>query len=154
MSETLRVSLRVRPLALGGCVLFGSLLPSSSYAEAEPSTLNVVEFRTSVNDEKGVVRCALFNREGWLKKPVRSAFAKPSAGSALCVFRRVPAGTFGISAFHDENSNGKLDTNFVGIPVEDYCASRDARGTFGPPSFEDASFQYRGGSKRLFARMK
>jgi len=40
------------------------------------------------------------------------------------------------------------------LPTEDYCASRDARGTFGPPSFSDAKFSYTGGSKRLSARMK
>jgi uncharacterized protein (DUF2141 family) len=100
------------------------------------------------------VRCGLFERAGWLKKPLRKATAKPSGGSALCVFQKVPAGTFGISAFHDENSNGKLDSNFVGMPTEDYCASRDARGTFGPPSFDDAKFDYRGGTKRLAARMR
>ena len=52
------------------------------------------------------------------------------------------------------SSNGELDTNFVGMPVEDYCASRDARGTFGPPSFDDAKFDYRGGTKRLSVRLK
>jgi uncharacterized protein (DUF2141 family) len=66
----------------------------------------------------------------------------------------VPKGVYGISAYHDENSNKKLDTNFVGMPTEDYCASRNARGTFGPPSFEDAKFSYAGGTKRLEARMK
>jgi uncharacterized protein (DUF2141 family) len=63
-------------------------------------------------------------------------------------------GVYGISAYHDENSNDELDTNFLGMPVEDYCASRNARGTFGPPSFDDAKFKYEGGSKRLTARMK
>ncbi|HWA71969.1 MAG TPA: DUF2141 domain-containing protein [Polyangiaceae bacterium] len=132
----------------------GLLLPSSSFAGDEPSTLNVVEFKMQASSNKGVVRCGLFARTGWLKKPLRTATATPSAGSALCVFDKVPAGTLGISAFHDENSNGKLDTNFVGMPVEDYCASRDARGTFGPPSFDDAKFDYRGGTKRLSARLK
>jgi hypothetical protein len=40
------------------------------------------------------------------------------------------------------------------MPTEEYCASRDARGTFGPPSFDDAKFEYRGGTKRLVGRMK
>lgn len=132
----------------------GLALPSSSLAGDEPSTLNVVEFKTQVSSNKGVVRCGLFARTGWLKKTLRAATATPSAGSALCVFEKVPIGTLGISAFHDENSNGKLDTNFVGMPTEDYCASREARGTFGPPSFDDAKFAYRGGTKRLSARMK
>lgn len=120
----------------------------------EPSVNDVVEFRTSVNGNKGVVRCGLFQASGWLKRPIRSAVAKIQGGSALCRFQRVPKGVYGASAFHDENSNGKLDTNFVGMPTEDYCASRNARGTFGPPSFDDAKFEYRGGTKRIEARMK
>jgi uncharacterized protein (DUF2141 family) len=145
-----------RSIQLGALLLgaAGFVTTGSSFAGDEPSSLNVVEFKTQVSGSKGVVRCGLFTRSGWLKKPLRTATATPSAGSALCVFQRVPLGTLGISAFHDENSNGKLDTNFVGMPVEDYGASRDARGTFGPPSFEDAKFDYRGGTKRLAARMK
>jgi uncharacterized protein (DUF2141 family) len=55
---------------------------------------------------------------------------------------------------HDENKNGKLDTNVVGMPIEDYCASRDARGTFSAPSFDDAKFEYKGGKLRMTAQLK
>jgi len=103
---------------------------------------------------QGVVRCGLFTEKGWLKTPVQAAVAPIRGGAALCVFKGVPKGVYGISAFHDENINGKLDTNFIGLPTEDYCASRDARGSFGPPSFSDAKFSYTGGAKRLSARMK
>ena len=114
----------------------------------------LLEFRTAVRSDQGVVRCGLFTEKGWLKTPVQGAVALIRAGSALCVFKGVPQGVYGISAFHDQNNNGKLDTNFIGLPTEDYCASRDARNTFGPPSFADAKFRYNGGVKRLSARMK
>lgn len=125
----------------------------SGAAEPAPAN-NVIEFKTRVRGSKGVVRCGLFERAGWLKRVVKPATARISAGSALCVFSRIPAGVYGISAFHDENENGKLDTNFIGIPSEDYCTSRNARGVFGPPSFDDAKFQYTGGTRRLEAQMK
>ena len=96
----------------------------------------------------------MFTEKGWLKTPVQGSVAAIRAGAALCVFKGVPRGVYGISAFHDQNNNGKLDTNFIGLPTEDYCASRDARNTFGPPSFADAKFTYTGGVKRLAARMK
>jgi uncharacterized protein (DUF2141 family) len=50
-----------------------------------------------------------------------------------------------VSAFHDENSNGKMDTNFVGKPREGVGASNNAKGHFGPPKFDDAAFRYSGG---------
>ncbi len=124
-------------------------------ADAEPPpSSNVIEFLMHTRSSKGIVRCGLFREGGWLKKPVQPATARVNGGRALCVFSGIPKGTYGLSAFHDENENGKLDTNFVGMPIEDYCASRNARGTFGPPSFEDAKFAYNGGTKRLEARMK
>jgi uncharacterized protein (DUF2141 family) len=136
--------------------LFGVILFAASTGAAEQSAPanNVIEFKTRVRGTKGVVRCGLFDKNGWLKQVVKPATGRISAGAALCVFPRIPAGTNGISAFHDENGNGKIDTNFVGMPTEDYCASRNARGVFGPPSFEDAKFAYTGGTRRLEAQMK
>jgi uncharacterized protein (DUF2141 family) len=41
--------------------------------------------------------------------------------------------------YQDENANGQLDRNFIGIPKENYGFSRDAAGKFGPPGFDDAA---------------
>ena len=49
-------------------------------------------------------------------------------------------GEYAVRVFHDENRNGKIDTNFLGIPDEDYGYSNDASGWFGPPSWENAKF--------------
>ncbi|HKO47046.1 MAG TPA: DUF2141 domain-containing protein [Polyangiaceae bacterium] len=139
-----------RSIALALLVTFATLAPR---AEAEEPA-SVLEFGTSTRNGEGVVRCGLFTENGWLKSPVQAAVASIRGRTARCVFKGVAKGVYGISAFHDENKNGKLDTNFIGLPTEDYCASRDARGSFGPPSFADAKFSYAGGSMRLSARMK
>lgn len=34
-----------------------------------------------------------------------------------------------------------MDTNFFGIPKEDYGCSNNARGFMGPPKYDDAKFQ-------------
>jgi uncharacterized protein (DUF2141 family) len=49
-------------------------------------------------------------------------------------------GTYAISIFHDVNADSVLNKNFMGIPKEPYGFSNNAKGTFGPPSYEDASF--------------
>ena len=49
-------------------------------------------------------------------------------------------GNYAIKVFHDENGNGELDSNFLGIPSEDYGFSNDASGWFGPPRWEKAMF--------------
>jgi uncharacterized protein (DUF2141 family) len=50
-------------------------------------------------------------------------------------------GKYAIAAFADINQNGKLDRSFIGKPSEPYGFSNDARHLFGPPDFNEASFE-------------
>lgn len=142
-----RAWLRVAPLL--ALVAVGH----ASHAEENVVT-NVIEFETQNRNDDGWVRCGLFKESGWLKDAFRSAIVQVHGKKALCVFKEVPAGVYGISAFHDENSNKKLDTNFVGYPTEEYCASNNARNLMSAPSFSDAKLAYRGGTVRLRGVMK
>lgn len=126
---------------------------SSSAAEDQVAT-NVIEFEAFGRNDAGVVRCGLFKQAGWLKQAFRASIVKVNGKKALCIFKAVPAGTYGISAFHDENNDGELDTNLVGYPTEEYCASNNARNLMSAPSFSDAKFEYRGGNRRLRCLMK
>ena len=47
---------------------------------------------------------------------------------------------YAVAAFQDENGDGILNSNVVGMPTENYGFSNDARGLFGPPDFDDAAF--------------
>ncbi len=66
-----------------------------------------------------------------------------ATGSATYQFE-IPDGTYAIGIFVDANYNNKMDKNFLGIPKEQYGFSNNARGTFGPPSFANASFSLSG----------
>lgn len=55
----------------------------------------------------------------------------------------IPEGTYAIALFIDTNNNKKIDTNFFGIPKEQFGFSNNVIGRLGPPSFESASFQHR-----------
>ncbi len=59
----------------------------------------------------------------------------------MASFDNLPVGTYAIAIFHDSNNNKKLDKNWVGIPKEGYGFSNNVFGTFGPPSFQEASFK-------------
>ena len=54
----------------------------------------------------------------------------------------LPPGEYAFSIFYDENDNGDLDTNFIGIPKEPVALSNNARPRFGPPKYEDAKFDH------------
>ena len=60
-------------------------------------------------------------------------------GAMRFVLRDLPAGRYAVQAFHDENGNGDLDSNVLGIPKEGYGFANDPPTTFGPPKFEEAA---------------
>ena len=60
-------------------------------------------------------------------------------GAAQAVFVGLPTGRYALKFFADENGNGKLDTNLLGLPVERHGFSNDARGSMGPPDFDAAA---------------
>jgi uncharacterized protein (DUF2141 family) len=107
-----------------------------------------VEIRGLRND-KGQVLCALFSSADAFPKKADKAVvrftAKIAERQAVCDFTGVTPGTYAVSVVHDENSNGKLDTNFIGMPREGVGASNDAKGHMGPPKFSAASFRYQNG---------
>jgi uncharacterized protein (DUF2141 family) len=61
------------------------------------------------------------------------------AGTARLVFPGLAPGRYAVRAFADENGNGKLDTNLLGMPTERYGFSNDAKGNRGAPDFEAAA---------------
>ena len=106
-------------------------------------------FRT----DKGQAICSLYSSAEGFPKNSGAAIAHSKSlianRHADCEFPGIQPGTYAISVFHDENSNGKLDTNFLGIPREGVGASNNAKGHFGPPKFPDASVGYSGGHMDL-----
>jgi uncharacterized protein (DUF2141 family) len=84
---------------------------------------------------------ALSDKDGFLNDPDRFAAvalrANPAMKSAV-VLTNLDPGPYAIILFHDENGNGKLDKNALGVPTEPYGFSNNVRGFLGPPSFEEA----------------
>jgi uncharacterized protein (DUF2141 family) len=101
----------------------------------------------NVQELKGTIRVSLFNNDqDFLKKAMESKTASASASGATVVFNVKP-GTYAVSVIHDVNDNKELDKGFMGIPQEPYGFSNDARGKFGPPSYESSKFAVAGDVK-------
>ncbi|MNR30585.1 hypothetical protein D3C85_1480510 [compost metagenome] len=56
----------------------------------------------------------------------------------------LPAGAYGMKAFHDVNGNGKMDTNPFGMPSEPFAFSNNAVGNMGPAKWDRARFEVSG----------
>ena len=124
--------------------------------QAAPSNLVHVEI-SGLRSDKGQVMCALFSSAAGFPKDYTKASARAkseiSGGRAVCEFPGVSAGTYAVAVFHDENSNGRLDTKFMGIPREGVGASNNAKGHFGPPKFDAAAFRFSGRNLEIEIRI-
>ncbi|WP_312511482.1 DUF2141 domain-containing protein [Massilia sp.] len=122
-----------------------SLFISAALAATASASAATIEVRvTGVVGGKGKVAVAVCDKDTFLKDCKYSATAPAKDGENVITVKDVPAGTWAVLSYQDENDNGKLDRNVVGIPKENYGFSRDARGRFGPPSFEEAAFAVNG----------
>ena len=92
---------------------------------------------------KGKVRICLSNsEENFTKECFQSIEVKVDQPIMNIIFKNIPAGTYAISLFHDEDENGKLNTGKIfGIPTEKYGFSKNPKSRFGPPKFSKCSFE-------------
>ena len=97
---------------------------------------------TGFDSNKGDARVALCNSlENYESAiPYRHAIEEIANHTVEFTFENVPFGDYAIKCFHDENSNGTMDRNSMGIPVEAYGFSNNAAANFGPPDYDDAKF--------------
>jgi uncharacterized protein (DUF2141 family) len=65
---------------------------------------------------------------------------RASTGPITVAFDNLPPGTYAVGAFHDENGNDHLDTNFLGLPIEGYALSNGVRAVMAKPTFQQAAF--------------
>ena len=95
-----------------------------------------------IKDQEGQILIALFDsEENFLENRVEGAVKPVAGGTVTFTFDSLKQGVYAISVFHDINSNKELDSNFIGIPTEPYAFSNNAKGSFGPPKFEDCKFE-------------
>ncbi|MCG8634549.1 MAG: DUF2141 domain-containing protein [Desulfobacterales bacterium] len=98
---------------------------------------------TGFENSQGVARVALANsRENYESEtPFRGFNFKIVNNRVSETITGLPYGEYAVKVYHDENQNNEMDTRMFGIPTERYGFSNDARGSFGPPEFEKASFR-------------
>jgi uncharacterized protein (DUF2141 family) len=124
-------------------VLFGiflALIKLSTFQDT--SRLELVIQNTKSN--KGTIQVLIFNSEtGFPDEPKKAfkAFSLPITDlSAKKTIDNLPPGKYAISVFHDEDSDGKIQKNGVGIPVDRFGFSNNPTIIFGPPSFSKSAF--------------
>jgi uncharacterized protein (DUF2141 family) len=129
-------------------LVFVASVYGSALTAAQAADLTIVV--SGVRNASGSVSAGIFNSEGSFAK-ASEAFAsfriKATPGSVGFTVHDLPPGRYAVTAYHDENANGRLDFDPTGVPTEGYGVSNGARNPLAPPEFAKAAFELRGQSK-------
>ena len=113
-------------------VLAAATLPGLAIA-------GTVEVRLTGAQPGGPVMVQLCSESEGMTRCSRNARVAVSNGMAIARFENVPAGRYGVGAFQDVDSNGRLGFSMMGRPNEPWGYSRNAPAVMGPPNFTDAA---------------
>ena len=100
-----------------------------------------------LRSDRGQVMVAIFSKpKGFPDGNYADQYARRPASTApvIVVFDGLPPGRYALGAYHDENGNGKLDTNFFGWPTEGYALSNGIRLGLTRPRFSEAAVTFDG----------
>jgi uncharacterized protein (DUF2141 family) len=98
---------------------------TATFSSAQPSQPGIHVEILNIRDSIGAVACALFESpEGFPTEFLRFAsnlmMVKVRAAKATCNFEEISPGTYALAVIHDENRDGQLATNWMGVPKEGY----------------------------------
>jgi uncharacterized protein (DUF2141 family) len=130
----------------------GSLALCLFSASAAASAAELLVTVSGLKGPEGEIGCALYrSAEGF---PMDSSKAttfwqKARPGSVECRFGDLSPGRYAVAVSVDLNGNRKTDTNFVGIPKEDWGVSNNVRPKMRAPKFEEAAFEVTGETTRI-----
>lgn len=117
-------------------------LPATGANEATDNASLIIELQGMKSDEGVVVYAVWQGPEGWLEDgAIREGSVRVVDGAGIVRLDGLAYGEYAVSAYHDRNGNGELDTGLFRIPKEPIGTSNDAKARFGPPKYEDAAFQ-------------
>jgi uncharacterized protein (DUF2141 family) len=96
--------------------------------------IEIIEIRNST----GNIMLQLFDEN---KKVLNQELSPIQAEMCSFSIPNLKPGKYAVRYYHDENLNGKMETNLMGKPTEGYGFSNNVTGSFGPPPFAKWLFE-------------
>jgi uncharacterized protein (DUF2141 family) len=127
-------------IVLAGTKISAHQLQRSAPIDSNTYTLNVLVKGLSA-DKKYTLYIQLLNAS---HKTIQQKRVPIETSELTVSFEKLPKGKYAVRYFQDENGNGKMDKNILGIPKEGWGYSNDARDNMSAPKIEDALFDFTG----------
>jgi uncharacterized protein (DUF2141 family) len=113
---------------------------------------------TGLRSNVGVINIGVFDSpEGFpsdVTRAVRSGCFPIEHSPLLLTFENLPFGQYAATVHHDENMDGELNTNVLGIPIEGIGFSGNPKIWRGVPPFERTRFEFSSDSPTVSIRVK
>jgi uncharacterized protein (DUF2141 family) len=126
----------MRRLILLSVILLGLSISARS------QNVDIVVSVNNIKSNSGIIKVCVFDKETGFPEKTNIALkcvnSTAKKGVMQVKIEGIVPGKYAIAAHHDENNDGKFNTNFIGIPKEAAGASNGAKGKMGPPKFTDA----------------
>jgi uncharacterized protein (DUF2141 family) len=114
--------------------------PVAATAQAPRARLTI--HVTGVLAKGGLVRLGVYDRASYEKdgEPVAFADVPARAGETVITLGNIAPGDYAIETYQDVNANDRMDQTWIGLPLEPYGFSRNARPFLSKPGFDAVKF--------------
>jgi uncharacterized protein (DUF2141 family) len=122
-----------------------------------PSVAVAIVF-TDIKTSNGLLQFGIYKNEEDFKaekpfKLIKVAKTKLQNGKVETLIQ-LPPGLYGVSVLDDENTNGKMDYNFVGMPKEGFAFSNYYHSGLSRPVFNQFKFEVRSEPLHLVCKFR
>lgn len=112
-------------------------------ARAQDEAATLVIHVHNLSPKGGVLRLGLYDQARYPDDdaaPIASADVRVEEGDNVITLSNLAPGTYAIQTFQDINANNKMDTSWLGLPLEPFGFSRDAQPRLAKPRFAAVKF--------------
>jgi uncharacterized protein (DUF2141 family) len=137
-------------------LLAGLLVCVAAPASAAPLATLIVKVE-KVSPRGGDVRVALYTSASYPldnAEPVIDGVVPATPGETIVTLQGIKPGIYAVKLFQDFNRNGEFDMNWLGLPLEKFGFSNDARPTFSEPPFDATKFELRPGTNTIMIHLQ
>jgi uncharacterized protein (DUF2141 family) len=135
--------------------LFAGVVAVGGETVEVPQTASLTVVVTNSRSNKGKMHFALFDSpKGFTDNAIDGGAVVIKDRKAEWMIKKLKPGEYAIACYHDENGDGKFNQNFIGIPLENYGFSNEARAGLGPPSWKKVVFTVKPGANRHVIRIR
>jgi uncharacterized protein (DUF2141 family) len=141
---------------LAGLFLLSSLVVPSQADAASGGTLTVTI--SGLGNQQGQVCFSLFSgRQGFPSNgayAIQASCVSATSTPVVLTFQHLNVGNYAVAVFHDNNGDGILNRNWLGIPTEAFGFSQNPRILTSAPQFGDSAVLVAGSQTAIQIRLQ